>query len=55
MKHLILVLVLAAFTACSARGTDQTMMCPDSKEKSLTREEWKACYGYQDKDSSGGR
>lgn len=55
MKHLILVLVLAAFTACTARGTDPTVKCPDSKDQSLTREQWEACYGHQDKDSSGSR
>ncbi len=50
MKHLILTLVLAAFTACSAGGTDPTVKCPNDKDKQLTREEWKACYGLQKDD-----
>lgn len=51
MQPIILVLVLAAFTACSGRGSDPTVKCPDNKEQSLTRAQWEACYGYQDKDS----
>ena len=53
MRYFIHALILAAFTACAVPGTDLTVACPDSSEKSLTREQWKACYGYQDKESSG--
>lgn len=55
MNRFILVLVLVAFTACAVPGADQTVACPDSSEKSLSSEQWKACYGYQDKDASGSR
>lgn len=53
MKHLVLGVLLAALTACIA-GVDPTVQCPNSKEQ-MSREQWQACYGYQDRDSSGGR
>jgi hypothetical protein len=46
MKHLVLALVLAAFTACSS-GSDPNVKCPEDKNKQLTRDEWRACFGYQ--------
>ena len=55
MRYIIHVLILVAFTACAVPGTDQTVACPDSSVKALTHEQWKACYGYQDKDASGSR
>jgi hypothetical protein len=51
-KHLVLALVLAAFTACSS-GSDPNVKCPDNKDKQLTRDEWRACYGRQGPDEKG--
>jgi hypothetical protein len=54
MKRVLLALVLAAVSACSGAGTDPKVQCPSSDQQ-LTRDQWEACYGYQDHDSSGGR
>jgi hypothetical protein len=53
MKYLVLALALVAFTACSI-GSDPTVKCPDDKNKQLTRDEWKACNGVQDKENNRG-
>jgi hypothetical protein len=53
MKYLVLALTLVTFTACSI-GSDPTVKCPDDKNKQLTRDEWRACNGVQDKESDRG-
>jgi hypothetical protein len=53
MKYLVLALMLAAFTACST-ASDPTVKCPDDKNKQLTRDEWRACNGTQDRDRDKG-
>lgn len=55
MKRLVLVFVLASFAACSGGGRDPTVQCPTDQNKQMSSAEWRACYGYQDKDPSGGR
>lgn len=52
MKRLVLMAVLAAVAACSG-GVDPKTPCPTDPNKQLSRAEWKACYGRQDKDPSG--
>lgn len=53
MKYLVLALMLATFTACSI-ASDPTVKCPTDPNKQLTREEWKACNGRQDKTNDRG-
>lgn len=58
VKRVLLAAVIAAVAACSApTGTDRPRVkCPTSAEQgdqTLTRAQWRACFGRQDKDPSG--
>ena len=51
MRHLVFALLLTSLTACSV-GVDPTVKCPGNQD-TLTRDQWKACYGQQDHDGKG--
>ena len=51
MRHVVLIIMLAALTACAA-GRDPGPPCPNDPNKQLTRAEWKACYGEQEEDTN---
>lgn len=53
MKYLVLGFMLAVLTAC-AGGVDPDVKCPTDPNKQLTRQEWRACNGYQDHDPGPG-
>jgi hypothetical protein len=55
MKHLVLTLMLAVtVTACSG-GRDSSVRCPDDPNQEMSRAEWRACFGRQDKDGKGAK
>ncbi len=57
MKRLLFALALTALSACSGAGTDPKATCPDTEDQaqSLSRAEWRACFGRQDHDASPGK
>lgn len=54
MKYLVIALMLFGVTACGG-GRDMAVRCPDDAGKELSRAEWQACFGRQDKDGKGSR
>ena len=58
MKRFVLLLTLASALAACTGGMHQTAnlepQCPSDPNQQMSRDEWKACYGFQDHDAGTG-
>ena len=55
MRYTLPALILALLLTACGNARDATVKCPDNKDQQLTRDQWEACFGRQDKDGKGAK